>query len=84
MRRLLPALVACSLFALMAALYATGHRSISDPILRAIGVGPHDFLATLYRHLGIDYERITIPDRTGRPIPIVSGGRAIPELVAAS
>jgi uncharacterized protein (DUF1501 family) len=46
-------------------------------------VGPHDFLATIYRHLGIDYERVTIPDRLGRPIPIVSGGQAIPELVAS-
>jgi hypothetical protein len=45
-------------------------------------VGPHDFLATLYRHLGIDYRRVTIPDRLGRPIPIVSDGRAIPELLA--
>ena len=47
-------------------------------------VGPHDFLATIYKHLGIDYEAITIPDRLGRPISIVSNGRAIPELVAAS
>ena len=43
MRRILPALVAFSLFAAMAVLYATGNRSISDPILRAIGVGPFDF-----------------------------------------
>jgi len=43
-------------------------------------VGPQDFLATLYQHLGIDYERVTIPDRLGRPMPLVSGGRAIPEL----
>lgn len=47
-------------------------------------VGPHDFLATIYRHLGIDYERVMIPDRLGRPIPIVSNGQAIPELVAGS
>jgi hypothetical protein len=47
-------------------------------------VGPHDFLATIYQHLGIDYERTTIPDRTGRPIPIVSNGRDIPELRAAT
>lgn len=43
-------------------------------------VGPHDFLATIYRHLGINYQQVTIPDRTGRPIPLVSGGEAIPEL----
>jgi uncharacterized protein (DUF1501 family) len=45
-------------------------------------VGPHDFLATLYRHLGIDYERITIPDFTGRPNMLVQNGRAIEELAA--
>ena len=47
-------------------------------------VGPQDFLATIYRHLGIDYERVTIPDLAGRPMPIVTDGRAIPELLAAS
>ena len=45
-------------------------------------VGPHDFLATIYRHLGIDYEHVTIPDRSGRPTPIVTDGQAIPELAA--
>jgi uncharacterized protein (DUF1501 family) len=44
-------------------------------------VGPPDFLATIYRHLGIDYETTTVPDQTGRPMPIVHNGRAIPELV---
>ena len=44
-------------------------------------VGPPDFLATIYRHLGIDYETTTVPDQTGRPVPIVHNGRAIPELV---
>lgn len=43
-------------------------------------VGPHDFLATIYRHLGIDYERVTIPDFSGRPNMIVQDGRAIEEL----
>jgi uncharacterized protein (DUF1501 family) len=47
--------------------------------------GPQDFLATIYQHLGIDYQRVTVPDRLGRPIPIVSdGGRAIPELAAVT
>ena len=46
-------------------------------------VGPHDFLATLYQHLGIDAAHVTIPDRLGRPIPIVQGGEPIPELVAS-
>lgn len=46
-------------------------------------VGPHDFLATVYRHLGIDYERITLPDFSGRPVHIVSNGKPIPELLGA-
>ena len=37
-------------------------------------VGPHDFLATIYHHLGIDYEKVTLPDFTGRPVPIVTHG----------
>jgi uncharacterized protein (DUF1501 family) len=45
-------------------------------------VGPHDFLATIYRHLGIDYENTMLPDQTGRPIHIVQNGKAIPELTA--
>jgi hypothetical protein len=49
-----------------------------DPIERR--VGPGDFLATIYRHLGIDYERIAIPNFTGRPIPLLSDGHAIAEL----
>ena len=44
-------------------------------------VGPQDFLATIYRHLGIDYERVAIPDFSGRPIPIVNGGHPILELL---
>lgn len=49
-----------------------------DPIERR--VGPLDFLATLYRHLGIDSQRATIPDFAGRPVPILPGGAAIREL----
>ena len=40
----------------------------------------HDFLATIYRHLGIDAERVTIPDLAGRPVRLVEHGRPIPEL----
>jgi len=47
-------------------------------------VGPQDFLATIYQHLGIDYANVAIPDHAGRPTPIVTNGRAIPELTAAS
>ena len=45
---------------------------------------PQDFLATIYRHLGIDYTTVTIPDRSGRPTPIVTDGAAIPELTAVA
>ncbi|HEY8505659.1 MAG TPA: DUF1501 domain-containing protein [Gemmataceae bacterium] len=44
-------------------------------------VGPQDFLATIYHHLGIDYEKVTLPDFSGRPVPIVRDGKAIPELL---
>lgn len=47
-------------------------------------VGPHDFLATIYRHLGIDYKHVTLPDRAGRPTPIVTHGQAISELEGAA
>lgn len=49
-----------------------------DPVERRVGTG--DFLATIYRHLGIDYKRIAIENFAGRPIPIVSSGEAIAEL----
>jgi uncharacterized protein (DUF1501 family) len=41
---------------------------------------PGDFLATIYRHLGIDAEQVTIPDFFGRPQPILPRGAPIPEL----
>jgi uncharacterized protein (DUF1501 family) len=46
---------------------------------RRLSVG--DFAATIYRHLGIDYEQVTIADPTGRPIPILPEGQPIPELI---
>jgi Protein of unknown function (DUF1501) len=45
-------------------------------------VGPHDFLATIYHHLGIDYDKVTLPDGNGRPVHIVQNGKAIPELIS--
>lgn len=42
----------------------------------------HDFLATVYRHLGVDPQGIEFADFSGRPIPILSAGTVIPELVA--
>lgn len=49
-----------------------------DPVERR--VSPYDFLATIYRHLGIDYERTAVVDFSGRPVPILTQGHAIPEL----
>ncbi|MEO2030647.1 MAG: DUF1501 domain-containing protein [Planctomycetaceae bacterium] len=43
-------------------------------------VSPQDFLATIYRHLGIDYENTSIVNFSGRPVPILTNGRAIAEL----
>jgi hypothetical protein len=47
-------------------------------------VTPGDFLATIYRHLGIEAERVTIPDFSGRPVPILGEGEPIAELVPRS
>jgi uncharacterized protein (DUF1501 family) len=41
---------------------------------------PQDMLATIYRHLGIDWKRELI-DHSGRPIPILSTGEPIRELL---
>lgn len=46
-------------------------------------VGPQDFLATIYKHLGIDYETAALPDQTGRPVFIVQNGKPIAGLVAS-
>ena len=41
---------------------------------------PQDLLATVYRHLGIDASQ-SFKDFAGRPVPILSEGAPIPELV---
>ena len=58
---------------------ATDRRG-EHAIERRVGVG--DFLATVYRHLGIDAERVEIRDSAGRPLPILREGTPIPELKA--
>ncbi len=45
-------------------------------------VGPWDFIATVYRHLGIDAPAVTVPHPTGRPVPILPEGEPIRELLA--
>jgi hypothetical protein len=60
---------------------ATDSRG-EHPADRRAGVG--DFLATLYRHLGVDAEHATVREPTGRPVPLLQqGGLPIPELVAS-
>jgi hypothetical protein len=49
---------------------------------RRVGVG--DFLATLYRHLGVDAERESVRGPDGRPVPLLQqGGEPIRELTPA-
>jgi hypothetical protein len=53
------------------------------PVQRRLGAG--DFLATLYRHLGVDADRATVRDPAGRPVPLLQqGGEPIRELAARS
>ena len=44
-------------------------------------IGPVDFLATMYRHLGVDPSRVEFTDFSGRPIPVLNAGSPIPELL---
>ncbi|HAM71241.1 MAG TPA: DUF1501 domain-containing protein [Verrucomicrobiales bacterium] len=48
------------------------------PVERVLS--PNDLWATVYRHLGIDYET-SINDFAGRPMPILPFGQPIPELL---
>jgi hypothetical protein len=57
---------------------ATNPRG-EHPIRRQ--VGPWDFIATIYEHLGIDAKSVTVPDATGRPVPILPEGEPIRELL---
>lgn len=41
---------------------------------------PQDMLATIYRHLGIDYSR-SLVDHQGRPVPILPHGKPIAGLI---
>jgi uncharacterized protein (DUF1501 family) len=58
---------------------ATDRRG-EDVVERRISV--HDFLATVYRHLGVKTEDVQFQNFAGRPIPILNEGTPIPELVA--
>lgn len=41
---------------------------------------PNDLWATMFRHLGIDYQHTSFLDHTGRPMPILPYGNPIHEL----
>jgi hypothetical protein len=41
---------------------------------------PNDLLATVYRHLDIDYQEM-VPDTSGRPVPLIPHGEPIRELL---
>ena len=43
-------------------------------------VSPGDIVATIYQQLGID-PHMTLPDLSGRPIPIAHGGEPIRDLI---
>ena len=47
---------------------------VEDPVT------PQDLLATVYRHLGVDYKESLI-DFNGRPVPILSHGEPIAGLI---
>jgi uncharacterized protein (DUF1501 family) len=60
---------------------ATDRRG-EDVVSRRLS--PQDFLATVYRHLDIEYAAVTLRNFSGRPVPIVTDGRAMPELARQS
>jgi hypothetical protein len=43
-------------------------------------LAPHDILATVYHVMGVD-TTAAFPDHAGRPIPILSAGEPIRELI---
>ena len=45
-------------------------------------VSPGDLVATIYHLLGID-PHMTVPDRTGRPVPIAHGGEPVRAVIAS-
>ena len=49
-----------------------------EPVERPLS--PNDLWATVYRHLGIDYN-LAFPDHAGRPMPILPSGSPIQELL---
>ncbi len=56
-------------------------RNGAEAVERRVGVS--DFLATIYRHLGIQTTGLQFPDFSGRPIPVPADGTPIAELLPA-
>jgi uncharacterized protein (DUF1501 family) len=48
-----------------------------EPVERAMT--PNDLWASVYRHLGVDYNKSFL-DHSGRPMPMLPFGKPIPEL----
>jgi hypothetical protein len=44
-------------------------------------LSPNDLWATVFTHLGIDYNQVSFPDGTGRPMPMLPHGDVIGELI---
>ena len=53
---------------------AKGEHPLDRPL------DPNDLLATVYRHLDIDFQEM-IPDTSGRPVPLIPHGEPIRELL---
>ena len=58
---------------------ATNSRA-EHPVERILS--PNDLWATVYRHPGIDFEQ-SLPDLSGRPMPILPSGEPIEEFLPA-
>jgi hypothetical protein len=56
-------------------------RNGAEVVERRVGVA--DFLATIYRHLGINTAGLQYPDYAGRPTPVPADGTPIAELLPA-
>jgi len=57
-----------------------GASDSNGAFVRERPVSPKDLLWTIYHLLGVDLHQ-TIPDRLGRPLPLVSGGEVVREVL---
>jgi len=61
------------------AVVGTSDATASYPITQPYGI--HDLLRTIFHLMGIDADKV-YPDPLGRPVPIVTGGKRIEEVLA--